>query len=61
MSQIASEPKMQCATPILFILGDADTERQIAAYVHIDNELLPLMLTDDANGRGPHLRRRVRS
>ena len=60
MSQISSEPKMQCATPILLILGDAGTGPQIAAYVHIDDELLPLTLADDANKTGPHLGHRVR-
>ena len=59
MSQIAAEPKMQCATPILLILGDVVAERQIAAYVHIDDELRPLTPAEDANEREPHLGRRV--
>lgn len=60
MSAITCEAKMQCATPVLLILGDADAGRQIAAYVHIDNELFPLTLADDANKIEPHLGRPVR-
>ena len=39
MSEIASEPKMQCATPLLLILGDVGQEPRIAAYAHIGGEL----------------------
>jgi hypothetical protein len=50
MSEIASEPKMQCAIPLLLIVGDVGKEPKIAVYRHIDGELLLLTPTGDREG-----------
>ncbi len=36
MHKIASDPKMQCATPVLLILGDLGDDPRIAAYAQRD-------------------------
>ena len=54
MHKIASDPKMQCATPILLILGDIGEDPRIAAYAQSAGDfkrLTSLPVTDAAGGR----------